>query len=86
MKEILIEPNEKQKRFFESTARFTAYGGARGGGKSWAMRIKFLLLALGHDGISILLLRRTLGEKDSEEAESHTLEVSFDGDGEGWSR
>lgn len=62
MKEILIEPNEKQKSFFESTARFTAYGGARGGGKSWAMRMKFLLLALGHDGISILLLRRTLGE------------------------
>ena len=31
-------------------------------------------------------LRRTLGDKDSEEAESPTVEVSFDGDGEEWSR
>ena len=31
-------------------------------------------------------LRRTLGEKDNEEAESPTVEVSFDGDGVGWSR
>ena len=31
-------------------------------------------------------LRRTLGEKASEEAESPTVEVSFDGDGEEWSR
>ena len=61
-KEILITPNPKQQSFFESTARYTAYGGARGGGKSWAMRMKLVLLALGYDGIQILLLRRTLGE------------------------
>jgi len=62
MAEIIIAPNQKQKQFFESTARYTAYGGARGGGKSWAMRMKMVLLALSHDGINILLLRRTLGE------------------------
>lgn len=62
MREILIEPNEKQRAFFESTAKYTAYGGARGGGKSWAMRIKLILLALNYDGIQILLLRRTLAE------------------------
>lgn len=61
-KEILIAPNEKQKRFFASEARYTAYGGARGGGKSWAMRMKLVLLATGYEGIQILLLRRTLGE------------------------
>ena len=61
-REILISPNPKQQAFFESTARYTAYGGARGGGKSWAMRMKLVLLALGYDGIQILLLRRTLGE------------------------
>ena len=61
-REILVCPNEKQKQFFESTARYTAYGGARGGGKSWAMRMKLVLLALGYEGIQILLLRRTLGE------------------------
>ncbi len=62
MREIVIEPNEKQKSFFESTARYTAYGGARGGGKSWAMRMKLILLALNYSGIQILLLRRTLAE------------------------
>ena len=62
MNEIIIEPNEKQRVFFESTAKYTAYGGARGGGKSWAMRMKLILLALNYDGIQILLLRRTLAE------------------------
>lgn len=57
-----IKPNAKQKLFFESKAKYTAYGGARGGGKSWAMRMKLLLLAASHPGINILLLRRTLGE------------------------
>lgn len=62
MSEIIISPNEKQRLFFESTARYTAYGGARGGGKSWAMRMKMVLLAVNYEGINILLLRRTLGE------------------------
>lgn len=62
MAEIVIVPNPKQKLFFESTARYTAYGGARGGGKSWAMRMKMVMLAAAHPGINILLLRRTLGE------------------------
>ncbi len=62
MREIIIQPNEKQKEFFESKAKYTAYGGARGGGKSWAMRMKLILLALKYDGIQILLLRRTLPE------------------------
>lgn len=63
MNEILtIQPNPKQRLFFESTAKYTAYGGARGGGKSWAMRIKLVLLAIRYAGINILLLRRTLGE------------------------
>lgn len=62
MAEIIIAPNEKQRQFFTSSAKYTAYGGARGGGKSWAMRMKMVLLALSHPGINILLLRRTLGE------------------------
>lgn len=40
----------------------TAYGGARGGGKSWAMRRKFILLALRYKGLRLLLLRRTMTE------------------------
>ena len=55
-------PNPRQAEFFHSRARHTAYGGARGGGKSWAMRRKFVLLALRYDGLKLLLLRRTLPE------------------------
>jgi phage terminase large subunit len=55
-------PNDKQKEFFQAKGRFIAYGGARGGGKSWAVRKKAALLALHYSGIRILLLRRTLAE------------------------
>ena len=55
-------PNPKQQQFFEARARYNAYGGARAGGKSWAMRVKFVLLGLRYSGIQILLLRRTLPE------------------------
>ncbi len=57
-----IHPYPKQIEFFTSSAPRIAYGGARGGGKSWAMRVKFILLALSYDGIQILLLRRTFPE------------------------
>jgi phage terminase large subunit len=55
-------PNEKQKKFLNSTARYTAYGGARGGGKSWAVRTKAAAGALNYAGIKILILRRTYPE------------------------
>jgi phage terminase large subunit len=59
---LKIEPYPKQVRFFNSTKRYIAYGGARGGGKSWAARTKAVLLALNYQGIQILILRRTLKE------------------------
>jgi len=59
---LLIEPYPKQIQFFNSTKRYIAYGGARGGGKSWAARTKAVLLALNYGGIQILILRRTLTE------------------------
>ncbi len=55
-------PNPKQAAFFAARARHIAYGGARGGGKSWAMRRKFVLLAFRYSGLNLLLLRRTLPE------------------------
>lgn len=55
-------PNPRQREFFASDARHTAYGGARGGGKSWAMRRKLVLLALATPELNVLLLRRTLPE------------------------
>ena len=54
--------NEKQDLFFAANARHIAYGGSRGGGKSWAMRIKFVLLAVTYENLRLLLLRRTLPE------------------------
>ncbi len=55
-------PSEKQKEFFEATARFVAYGGARGGGKSWALRRKLVLMCVKHTGLSCLLVRRSYPE------------------------
>ena len=55
-------PNPCQQRIFLSRAMHTAYGGARGGGKSWAMRRKMVLLAIRYRGLRLLLLRRTLSE------------------------
>lgn len=56
------KPYPKQQEFYRSTAKYTCYGGARGGGKSHAMRQKCEMLALNYPGIQILLLRRTLQE------------------------
>jgi len=55
-------PNEKQKLFLDCRKKYIAFGGARGGGKSWAVRAKAKLLALRYSGIRILILRRTLPE------------------------
>ena len=56
------KPNERQKHFFASRARYTAYGGARGGGKSWALRRKLIGLCLRYPGIRCLLIRRSYAE------------------------
>ena len=55
-------PNPKQIQFFKAKAKHIGYGGARGGGKSWAMRRKFVLLAIKYSGLKLLLLRRTMPE------------------------
>lgn len=56
------EPNEKQRKFMADHHRHVAYGGARGGGKSHIVRWMAILLALRHDGIKILIVRRTYPE------------------------
>lgn len=45
-----------------SKRRKIAYGGARGGGKSWVVRVKAVLLALQYPGIKILIMRRTYAD------------------------
>jgi len=52
-------PNsEPQWKFFLSKAKYTCYGGARGGGKSWAIQRKAPMGCLTYPGIRILILRR----------------------------
>lgn len=58
----LGRPTPKQALFLADTHRHVAYGGARGGGKSWAVRYKAKLLALSWPGIKILIVRRTYRE------------------------
>lgn len=55
-------PGETQKKFLENTHRFVAFGGARGGGKSWAVRVKAVLLALKYPGIKVMIVRKTYPE------------------------
>ena len=55
-------PNEKQEQALRETHRYVGYGGARGGGKSWFVRWKAVLLCLKHKGIKVLITRRTYKE------------------------
>ncbi|MCD8036976.1 MAG: phage terminase large subunit [Clostridiales bacterium] len=62
MEIVLEEPNEKQKEFLRDRHKHIAFGGARGGGKSWAVRTKAILLACRYAGIRILIVRRSYPE------------------------
>lgn len=58
----LGELNPKQKLFCQSRSRYTAFGGARGGGKSHVLRIKAIGGACHYPGIRILIVRREYPE------------------------
>lgn len=62
VKLITGKPSKRQQQFFDSRAKFTAYGGARGGGKSWALRRKLVAMCLRYGGLHCLLIRRSLAE------------------------
>lgn len=55
-------PSPKQRAFFTAAAKHIGYGGARGGGKSWAGRRKGNMLCMRYAGLKVLLLRRTMPE------------------------
>ena len=64
---VTLQPTEKQLKFLRMKAKHCGYGGARGGGKSWVIRIKAGLLANRYgapnewsEGIKICIVRRTL--------------------------
>lgn len=54
--------NPKQVKFMQAKAKNIGFGGARGGGKSWAVRTKAIILALSYPGIRQLIVRRTYPE------------------------
>ena len=56
------KPNPKQDRFLRDKHRHVGFGGARGGGKSWAIRTKADLLSNRYHGIRICIVRRTYPE------------------------
>ena len=65
----------KQTLFLRDKHRHIAYGGARGGGKSWAVRTKAKLLAFRYPGIKILIVRRTYKELQNNHIEQLTAEL-----------
>ena len=72
-----LELNERQKLFFRARKRFVAYGGARGGGKTWAVREKAVLLAGRYPGINIMIIRQTYGDL----RKNHILPLQLELDG-----
>ena len=77
---IDLYPNVKQYKFLLSRKRHIAFGGARGGGKSWVVRVKAFLLANRYgrpdkwsEGIKICIIRRTL--KDLEKNHLKALQL-----------
>ncbi|MBR4308570.1 MAG: phage terminase large subunit [Oscillospiraceae bacterium] len=55
-------PQPKQMEFLTAVSKHIGFGGARGGGKSWAVRTKAKVLAVRYKGIRILIVRRSYPE------------------------
>ena len=75
-----FQPNPKQWQMLTCTKRNVAYGGARGGGKSWVVDFKIGLLGRRYGrpdewsaGIKMCLIRRTL--KDLEKNHLNQLKM-----------
>lgn len=59
---VTYRPTVKQMRFLRSRKRHLCYGGARGGGKSWIVRLSAKTKALEYPGIKQLIVRETYQE------------------------
>ena len=59
---VMPPPSEKQKLFLTETHKFVGFGGARGGGKSFAVRMKAVLLCLKYPKIKCMIVRKTYPE------------------------
>lgn len=59
---VIDAPSPKQVQFLKAKKKYVGFGGARGGGKSWAVRTKAILLAFRYPGITIMIVRKTYPE------------------------
>jgi len=55
-------PSEKQRLFLNERHKYVCFGGARGGGKSWCVRVKAALLCYRYPGITCCIIRKTYPE------------------------
>lgn len=62
MEIVLDRPNKKQEMFLKDRHKHVAFGGARGGGKSWGIRTKAILLCEKYAGITVMIVRKTYPE------------------------
>lgn len=63
MKTLTIpEPSDKQWLFLRDRHKYICYGGARGGGKSWGVRVKAVLMCGYYPGINVMIIRRSYPE------------------------
>lgn len=56
------KPNPRQILAFQETHKYIGFGGARGGGKSWFVRWKAILLCQNYPGIKVTIVRKTFPE------------------------
>ena len=70
-----INPQPKQMEVFNATTRYVAYGGARGGGKSWSVRGKALACCLAYRNFRCLIVRCTNAELQANHIEPLLKEV-----------
>jgi phage terminase large subunit len=61
----LPPPSPKQEQFLSDTHKFVSFGGARGGGKSWAVRVKAILLCCAYQGIKVMIVRKSFPELEA---------------------
>ena len=55
-------PSMKQMQFLRDKHKYVCFGGARGGGKSWAVRVKAVMLCEKYPGIVCCIVRKTYPE------------------------
>jgi len=66
---MILRPSPKQLEFLMAREKYVAYGGARGGGKSWAVQVKATAMAGRYPGIKELVIRRTFRELENNHIE-----------------